>query len=77
MLPPLCANIFCVFSMMDNLDTRLNTALTTFCITSSSTGYIVGFQVPFQPPKHKMNVNSGLYRWHKTKGTVQNTIGSN
>jgi len=62
---------------MDNLDTCLSTTQTTFCITSSFTGYCVGFQVPFQPSKHKMNVNSRLYRWHKTKVTVQKTIGSN
>jgi hypothetical protein len=77
MLPSLCANIFCVFSMMDNLDTCLSTAQTTFCITFSSTVYRFGFQVPFQPSIHKTNVNSGLYRWHKTKVTVQKTIGSN
>jgi hypothetical protein len=65
MLPPLCANIFYVFPMMDNLDACLIAAQTTFFTAASSTGYRVGFQVQFQPSKHKMNVNLGLYHWHK------------
>lgn len=41
MLPPICANIFCDFLVMDNLDTCMSTAQKTFCTAFSCMGYHV------------------------------------